>query len=160
MLGSHTTLKESVSDSVVRNMHTNSMEVILYGSGSALPVSPSRKQPILVLLPGYCSSMALTLLTLFNSPSPGIYPICSWNCAERQIKPPYEGMNRCNIKEELFSLIELQVMPHVATRTQTKHKMRQNQSERIRREQLIVTATILFLKVLLLSLYYHTVLRE
>ncbi len=59
MSGPCATLMKSVSNILVRNMHSSLVEVILEGSGSALPVPPCTKEQILVLLLGCCPSMSL-----------------------------------------------------------------------------------------------------
>ena len=52
---SHTTLKESVSDHLSRNVHISSLlEVTLWGSGSAPPVPTCTKKQTTVLLLGCC----------------------------------------------------------------------------------------------------------
>ena len=66
MLGPQTTLMESVSDSLSRNMHISGLlEVILHGSGIAPPVPPCTKEEITVPLLGCCPPTA-------PSTSPGV----------------------------------------------------------------------------------------
>lgn len=74
MLDPYATLVESVSYSLVRNMHTSSLlKVILEGSGNAPAVPPYKgadKSPAVGLLPFYNPVQ----LSLFNSSSSGISP--------------------------------------------------------------------------------------
>ena len=85
--GPRTTLMESVSDSLSRNMHISGLlEVILQGSGRAPPVPPSTKEEVAVLLLGCCPPTA-------PSTSPGVQacllvsPPCSGHWPERHSKP-------------------------------------------------------------------------
>ena len=80
------TFMESVSDSLVRNMHTSSMLGVILDCGCAPPVPPHTKEQILVLLLAWCPSMALS-----SSPrvTAGLLVshTCSWECAGRHRKP-------------------------------------------------------------------------
>ncbi|XP_074533309.1 uncharacterized protein LOC141796221 [Halichoeres trimaculatus] len=59
--GPDTTLMESVSDRLNRHMHIcGLLEVILQGSGSALPVPSCTKEEVVVLLQGRCPFMAFS----------------------------------------------------------------------------------------------------
>lgn len=85
--GPHTTLMESVSDSLSRNMDISGLlEVILQGSGTAPPVPPCTKEEVAVLLLGCCPPTAPSM-------SPGVLACllvsapCSGHCADRHSKP-------------------------------------------------------------------------
>lgn len=74
---SHTTLKESVSDCLSRNVHISSLlEVILWGSGSAPPVPACTKKQTTVLLLGCCAPSPPSM-----SPSVLARPLVSPPCS-------------------------------------------------------------------------------
>ena len=121
---------ESVSDSLVRNVHTSSLlEVILWGSGSAPPLPPCTKEQILVLLLGWCPSTALS-----SSPcvTAGLLvsPPCSWDCADRHSKPfATAGMDvsswRCWIPWATWLGCRYCLMLPVVTRALAEHKTKE-----------------------------------
>lgn len=86
--GPHTTLVESVFDSLSRNMYISGpLAVMLQGSGSAPPVPSCTEEEVAALLLSCCPPTA-------PSTSPGVLarcllvsPPCSGHCADRHSKP-------------------------------------------------------------------------
>ena len=117
---------DSVSDSLVRNMHTsNLLEVISCGSGSAPAVPPPTKEQILVLLLVWCPSTALSC-SLRVTASLLVSPPCSRGAAGRQ--PSYDCTYGCAILEKmgyLCNLVGLQVLPHATSSDKDISKTRE-----------------------------------
>lgn len=87
--GHYTTLMDSVSNSLVRNMHSSSLlKVILQGSSSAPSVPPWRQGQVLLLLLGWWPS---TVLTTSPCVMAGLLetPLCSWDCAGTGLQVPH-----------------------------------------------------------------------
>lgn len=122
MLGPHATLKESVSDSLVRNT-SNLLEVILQGIGSIFHAPSHTKEQVPVLLLGGCPSVGLSssahlTVGLLVSPS------SSWGCARRHSK-------HSSILEELDYLVNLtgqQVLLHATIHRRTNQEVSEESS--------------------------------
>lgn len=100
MSGPYATLLESVSDSLVKNMHTRSLlEVILKDSGRVPTVPPHTKS---------CYWFVVLLWPIYR------YHLYALETAGKLNKPPCNGTYGCSILEKLdylCSLIRLQVLP-------------------------------------------------
>lgn len=95
--GHYATLMDTVSNSLVRNMHSSSLlKVILQGSSSAPSVPPWTQGQVLLLLLGWWPS---TVLTISPCVMAGLleWPPCSWDCAGTgQQVPPLTTSSKDN----------------------------------------------------------------